>query len=61
MTVSNVSLVAGIPGALPAAGIIAYFLLGQSLDIWQIAGCALVLIGIVILQYEKSEEIQAIE
>jgi drug/metabolite transporter (DMT)-like permease len=46
---------------LPAAGIIAYFWLGQRLDAWQIAGCILVLIGIAILQYEKSEEIQPIE
>ncbi len=46
---------------LPAAGIIAYFWLGQRLDIWQIFGCALVLIGIVILQYEKPGEIQPIE
>ena len=46
---------------LPAAGIIAYFWLGQRLDIWQIFGCALVLLGIVILQYEKPGEIQPIE
>jgi inner membrane transporter RhtA len=46
---------------LPAAGIIAYFWLGQSLDLWQIAGCILVLIGIIILQYEKHEQIQPIE
>jgi drug/metabolite transporter (DMT)-like permease len=45
---------------LPAAGIIAYFLLGQRLDIWQIAGCVLVLIGITILQYEKSEKVHPI-
>lgn len=38
---------------LPAAGIIAYFWLGQHLDIWQITGCVLVLIGVTILQYEK--------
>ena len=43
---------------LPAAGIIAYFWLGQRLDIWQIAGCLLVLVGVGILQYEKKEEIQ---
>ncbi len=43
---------------LPAAGIIAYFWLGQRLDAWQIAGCVLVLVGVAILQYEKSEEIQ---
>jgi drug/metabolite transporter (DMT)-like permease len=46
---------------LPAAGIIAYFWLGQRLDAWQIAGCVLVLVGITILQYEKSEKIQPIE
>lgn len=46
---------------LPAAGIIAFFWLGQRLDIWQIAGCVVVLIGITILQYEKSEEIRPIE
>jgi drug/metabolite transporter (DMT)-like permease len=40
---------------LPAAGIIAYFWLGQRLDIWQITGCVLVLVGVTILQYEKSE------
>ena len=46
---------------LPAAGIIAYFWLGQRLDIWQIAGCLLVLVGVGILQYEKKEELQPIE
>jgi len=46
---------------LPAAGIIAYFWLGQRLDAWQIAGCVLVLFGVAILQYEKSEEIKPIE
>ncbi len=40
---------------LPAAGIIAYYWLGQRLDTWQITGCVLVLIGITILQYEKPE------
>ncbi len=40
---------------LVAAGIIAYFWLGQHLDAWQIGGCALVLIGITILQYEKPQ------
>jgi inner membrane transporter RhtA len=43
---------------LPAAGIIAYFWLGQRLHTWQILGCVLVLMGIIILQYEKPEEIQ---
>jgi drug/metabolite transporter (DMT)-like permease len=46
---------------LPAAGIIAYLWLGQRLDAWQIVGCVLVLVGIAILQYEKSEEIEPIE
>jgi len=46
---------------LPAAGIIAYFWLGQRLDAWQIAGCVLVLVGIATLQYEKSEKIHPIE
>jgi len=46
---------------LPAAGIIAYFWLGQRLDTWQIAGCVLVLIGVAILQYEKTEALQPIE
>lgn len=39
---------------LPSAGIIAYFWLGQHLDIWQISGFVLVLAGIIILQYEKA-------
>lgn len=38
---------------LVAAGIIAYFWLGQHLDFWQIGGCVCVLVGIIILQYEK--------
>jgi drug/metabolite transporter (DMT)-like permease len=38
---------------LPASGIIAYFLLGQHLDIGQIAGCLFVLSGVIILQYNK--------
>ncbi len=36
-----------------AAGVIAYFWLGQYLTIWQIMGCLLVLIGVIFLQYEK--------
>ena len=40
---------------LVAAGIIAYFWLDQRLDIWQIAGCALVLIGVIILQFESAK------
>ena len=45
----------GIAGMLElvAAGVIAYFWLGQYLDIWQIAGCLAVMIGVTILQYEK--------
>src|SRR5947209_6501322 len=44
----------GIVGMLElvAAGIIAYFWLGQYLDAWQIGGCLSVLIGVTILQYE---------
>lgn len=38
---------------LPASGIIAYFLLGQHLDITQILGCLFVLAGIIMLQYDK--------
>jgi drug/metabolite transporter (DMT)-like permease len=38
---------------LLAAGVIAYFWLGQHLDIWQLAGGALVLIGMTVLQSEK--------
>ncbi len=40
---------------LVAAGVIAYFWLGQYLDVLQIAGCLSVLIGVAILQYEKQE------
>lgn len=39
---------------LVAGGVIAYFWLGQRLDISQIAGCLLVLVGITILQYEST-------
>ena len=45
---------------LVAGGIIAYFWLGQHLDLWQIGGCLLVLVGLTILQTEKPE-IQAVE
>ena len=38
---------------LVAAGIIAYFWLGQHLDPGQLAGCALVMVGVTILQYER--------
>jgi drug/metabolite transporter (DMT)-like permease len=37
---------------LPASGIIAYFWLGQRLDIGQILGCLFVLAGVTILQYD---------
>lgn len=45
----------GIVGMLelPASGIIAYFLLGQRLDIVQIVGCFFVLAGVTALQYDK--------
>ncbi len=44
----------GIVGMLelPSSGIIAYFLLGQRLDLWQILGCLFVLAGVTILQYD---------
>ena len=38
---------------LPASGIIAYFLLGQRLDIGQIVGCLFVLVGVLTLQLGK--------
>jgi len=49
---------AGIAGSLElvAASVIGYFWLDQHLTLWQIAGCALVLIGIIILQYEQANE-----
>jgi drug/metabolite transporter (DMT)-like permease len=37
---------------LVAGGVIAYFWLGQHLDVWQIAGCLSVMVGITILQVE---------
>lgn len=37
---------------LVAAGAIAYFWLGQHLDLWQIAGCLAVMVGVTILQIE---------
>jgi len=40
---------------LVAAGAIAYFWLGQRLDVWQITGCLCVLIGVTILQLETWE------
>ena len=45
---------------LVAGGVIAYFWLGQHLDLWQIGGCLLVLVGLTILQVEKPE-IEAVE
>lgn len=46
----------GIAGMLElvAAGIIAYFWLGQYLDAWQIGGCVSVMAGVAILQYERA-------
>ena len=38
---------------LPASALIAFVWLGQSLDLWQILGCALVLTGITLVQLEK--------
>jgi drug/metabolite transporter (DMT)-like permease len=38
---------------LPASALIAFLWLGQSLDLWQILGCTLVLAGITIVQLEK--------
>jgi inner membrane transporter RhtA len=41
---------------LPASALIAFFWLGQGLDLWQIIGCALVLAGITLVQLEKPGE-----
>lgn len=41
---------------LPASAIIAFFWLGQDLNLWQIFGCALVLVGITIVQLEKPDK-----
>ncbi len=41
---------------LPASAIIAFFWLGQRLDLWQILGCTLVLAGITLVQLEKPGE-----
>ena len=45
----------GIVGMLElvSASVIGYFWLGQMLTLWQIVGCTLVLIGVIILQYEQ--------
>ena len=40
---------------LPASALVAFFWLGQSLDLWQILGCALVLAGITIVQLERPD------
>jgi drug/metabolite transporter (DMT)-like permease len=40
---------------LVAGGIIAYFWLGQHLDLWQLGGCVSVLIGVTLLQIEQPE------
>ncbi|GHO72586.1 hypothetical protein KSD_03570 [Ktedonobacter sp. SOSP1-85] len=44
---------------LVAGSIIAYFWLGQLLDLPQIIGCVLVLVGLVVLQYDAAPEIAA--
>jgi drug/metabolite transporter (DMT)-like permease len=51
----------GIAGMLElvAAGVIAYFWLGQHLDLSQIVGSLLVLVGLTVLQYEKPEPLAA--
>ena len=48
----------GIAGTLElvTASVIGYFWLGQHLNPWQIAGCTLVLIGVIILQYERQQQ-----
>ncbi len=43
---------------LVAGGVIAYFWLGQHLDVWQIAGCLSVMVGITILQVEAGMQQQ---
>ena len=43
---------------LVAGGIIAYFWLGQHLDVWQIVGCLAVMVGITILQVEAGMQKQ---
>jgi inner membrane transporter RhtA len=46
---------------LPASALIAFFWLGQSLGLWQILGCALVLAGITIVQLEKPGQQKTLE
>lgn len=41
---------------LPASALIAFFWLGQRLNLWQILGCVLVLTGIILVQIEKPGE-----
>ena len=41
---------------LPASALIAFFWLKQSLDLWQLLGCVLVLVGITIVQLEKPKK-----
>ncbi|MGH2480925.1 MAG: EamA family transporter [Ktedonobacteraceae bacterium] len=40
---------------LPASALIALFWLGQSLDLWQVLGCVLVLAGVTIVQLERDQ------
>lgn len=41
---------------LPASALIAYFWLGQALTLWQILGCALVLVGVIVVQLEQADK-----
>lgn len=40
---------------LPASALVAFLWLGQSLDLWQILGCVLVLVGITVVQLERPD------
>lgn len=40
---------------LPASALIAFLWLGQSLNLWQILGCVLVLVGITVVQLERPD------
>ncbi|HET8846839.1 MAG TPA: DMT family transporter [Ktedonobacteraceae bacterium] len=40
---------------LPASAVVAFIWLGQSLNLWQIVGCVLVLIGITVVQLEHPD------
>ncbi|HEY0754801.1 MAG TPA: EamA family transporter [Ktedonobacteraceae bacterium] len=44
---------------LPASAVVAFFWLRQSLNLWQILGCVLVLAGITLVQLEKPGEQKA--